>query len=286
VLSVEFIVKQVLRKSIVFVFGLLVLGGVSLYIWASMQNASHQGDWLAVHNVMPQIEFQQDRVAISSLRNFRYDSDQRPRQIRYFQDTFPLAGANRLWFGLSHFADWGMAHNLVSFEFDDGRFLTLSVEARMEQGQEYDPLLGLFNQFEMIYILGAEADIIGLRSHVRREQVFLYPMTLPREQVQSLLVTFLRDAQTLQDNPRFYNTVFSNCLSHLLLLSGAFSKWDIVTDWRLLAPGYSDQVAQSLGYIDSSVPLSQLKATVKIAPDIAPEDPQFSAKIRGDCADC
>jgi hypothetical protein len=35
-----------------------------------------------------------------------------------------------------------MAHTLVSFGFDDGQFLCVSVEARRERWQSYSPLAG------------------------------------------------------------------------------------------------------------------------------------------------
>ena len=239
-----------------------------------------EGEWLAVHRIIPTVTIKDDVLSIKSIRDFRYDSQQQPIQQHYINDTYPLNDVKRLWFGLSHFADNGLAHNLLSFEFSDGRFLAVSVEARLEQGQSYDPLLGMFNQYEMIYVIGTEQDIIGLRSHVRKEPFYLYPMSFPKEQVAKLLLLYMTQAQNVQARPQFYNTLFNNCLSHLLILSGAFNELDILTDRRLIFPGYSYEVAYELGYIDQSRSLPAIQAASLVDENVSPDEDDFSHKIR------
>lgn len=269
-----------IKKIALYFLSLLLLVIITGTIFINSQKASHEGNWTKAHAVLPQIEIKDGIAKIKSLRDFRYNPNKQPNQIRYYDDEFNINEVKRLWFALSHFAEMGMAHNLLSFEFNDGRFLTLSVEARMEEGQEYDPLLGLFRQFEMIYVLGSEEDIIGLRSHVRREPVYLYPMTLSKQTVKDTLVTFLKDAQQLSKTPRFYNTLFNNCLSQLLLSSGAFNHFDIVTDWRLMLPGYSHEVAHELGYIDPAKDINAIQNNALIDARISPESDHFSQAIR------
>lgn len=275
-------IRNAVKAFIVSVLLLVVV----MAFWLSTLQASHKGNWIQMHATLPTIERDQDTILIRSIRNFSYEADNKPSEVVYFDDEFSVSKVKRLWFGLSHFADMGMAHNLVSFEFEDGRFLSLSVEARMEVGQQYSPILGMIRQFEMIYVFGTEQDIIGLRSYVRKEPFYLYPMTLSKSQVESLLVAFLEGAQHLEHEPRFYNTVFNNCLSDLLLKSGAFSHLDILTDWRLLLPGYSHEVAQELGYINQNSNIETIQAWARVDPTIAPEDPEFSLKIRKGCASC
>lgn len=269
-----------IKKIALYISSLLLLVIITCSVFISTQKASHKGDWTKAHAILPQVEILDGIAKIQSLRDFSYDANGQPNQIRYYDDEFNIDEVKRLWFALSHFADMGMAHNLLSFEFNDGRFLALSLEARMEAGQEYDPLMGLFHQFEMIYVLGSEEDIIGLRSHVRREPVYLYPMTLSQQTVEDTLVTFLKDAQQLSKSPRFYNTLFNNCLSQLLLSSGAFNHFDIVTDWRLMLPGYSHEVAHELGYIDQSKDLQTIQNEALIDSNISPRIASFSQTIR------
>ena len=57
----------------------------------------------------------------------------------------------------------GPAHAFVSFGFDDGGYVAISVEARREAGETYSPARGLMKQFEIMYVVGDERDLIGLR---------------------------------------------------------------------------------------------------------------------------
>ena len=72
-----------------------------------------------------------------------------------------------------------MAHTLVSFGFDDGQFLCVSVEARRQRWQSYSPLWGLFRSYELMFVLGDERDIVRLRTNIRREQVYMYRLRMP-----------------------------------------------------------------------------------------------------------
>lgn len=257
---------------------------VGLVVWLSQLTPSHQGNWQSVHEKLPIISLHADQIAIQNVRDFRYSSPQNPSEPRWIEQGINITEVSRLWFALSHFADRGMAHSLISFEFTDGTYLALSIEARLEQGQEYDPVLGLFRQFEMIYLFGTEQDLIGLRSAIRKEPIFLYPLALPKKQVQALLWQLLTSAQQQQQQPAFYNTVFNNCLTHLLRQSQQFSWWELLTDWRLLVPGYSYQVAQERGWLPAeSEPAIQ---EYRIDPAISPDDPAFSTQIRAGCPHC
>ena len=48
------------------------------------------------------------------------------------------------------FGDWeGAAHTFFSFEFEDNQFVSISVEIRKEQGEDFSALKGLFKQYEL-----------------------------------------------------------------------------------------------------------------------------------------
>ena len=80
-----------------------------------------------------------------------------------------------------------MAHTLVSFGFDDGQFLCVSVEARRRRWQSYSPLLGLFRSYQLFFVLGDERDIVRLRTNIRHEQVYMYRVRLAPQQLRRLL---------------------------------------------------------------------------------------------------
>jgi len=262
------------------------LTGFLFSIWVFNQDASHQGDWNPGHQILPKIEIKDNIIKIGFIRDFRYGADGQPTSVNYYSDQFAVSDVKKMWFGLSQFGGLGMAHNLVSFEFEDGRYLVLSVEARTEQGQGYNPVLGLFRQYEMMYVIGTEQDVIGLRSFVRKEPLYLYPMALTKSQVEKLLVTFFQAARVLEQQPRFYNTMLHNCLSQLLLLSGEFSRMDVLSEWRILLPGYSYEVAYEMGYLDQSLPIEHIKAASRVDFNLSPDDSEFSRKIRLGCQNC
>ena len=47
-----------------------------------------------------------------------------------------------------------VGHTFLSFMFEDAPPLSISIEARQEEGEGYDPLGSLFKQFELIYVVG------------------------------------------------------------------------------------------------------------------------------------
>ena len=222
-----------MRKGFIFLVTLVGLFGLGISLWVSSLEASHQGQWNVGQQRLPKVNIIDNTINIKPIRDFRYAPDGQPISTTYYDDQFSLSDVKTLWFGLSRFGGLGMAHSFVSFEFDDGRFLVLSVEARTEQGQHYNPVLGLFRQYEMIYVIGTEKDIIGLRSFVRKEPLYLYPLVLTKQQIQSMLVSFFQDVNALAEIPQFYNTLLHNCLSQLLLLSGQFSPLDLLGEWQV-----------------------------------------------------
>jgi hypothetical protein len=60
-----------------------------------------------------------------------------------------------------------LAHTMLSFGFEDGDYLGVSVEVRLEKGETYRPTLGLFGQFELIYVIADERDLIRVRTEYR-----------------------------------------------------------------------------------------------------------------------
>ena len=62
---------------------------------------------------------------------------------------------------------WGspwIAHPIVSFQFAAAQPLCFSIETRKKSGQSYSMIGGLYRQFELIYIVADERDVIRVRS--------------------------------------------------------------------------------------------------------------------------
>ena len=66
-------------------------------------------------------------------------------------------------------------HTMLSFGFA-GEPVTISIETREERGEACSSLAGFFRQYDLIYVVGDEHDLFGVRTNHRRpeEQVYLY----------------------------------------------------------------------------------------------------------------
>ena len=77
-------------------------------------------------------------------------------------------------FFLSFWMEEPVGHTWVSFVFDNAPPVSISIETRPTVGQGFDPLASMFKQFELIYVIGDERDVVGLRTNHRNEETFLY----------------------------------------------------------------------------------------------------------------
>ena len=170
-------------------------------------------EWKTEYAVLPQAMVDGDLVALRNVRNFDYNPDGSIAAANYHDADYDLSKLTSAWYGISHFADYGLAHTFLSFGFEDGRFLVISIEARQEVGQDYGPIKGLLRNYELVYIVADERDVIGLRTHIRSQRALLYELTLAKPKAEALLRSLLRSVEEQRSNPSFYNTVTDNCNS-------------------------------------------------------------------------
>ena len=83
--------------------------------------------------------FDGDQVTIHNVRNFRYRSEED------FDETwetrvYDLSTIRSLDLYFSYWGPRDIAHTMLSFGFENGDYLALSVETRKEVGEAYDPL--------------------------------------------------------------------------------------------------------------------------------------------------
>jgi hypothetical protein len=242
----------------------LLLVGLVLVVlvatWAFL-NPSHHRTWSPEQNVLAHVRFNGDRAHLSGVRNFEWTGDS-TFAPRWEERDYDLSQVTTAWYILAPFsANWrGPAHSFVSFGFDDGRYLALSVEARREQGETYGIVTGMLRRFELIYVVGDEADLIGRRAATGRDQVFLYPVKAERTAIRQMLTGMLERVNTLYEQPEFYNTLTNNCTLNLVRHVNQVVP-DLIpsASWRIALPGYSDVVAHNLGLIDSTLPIEMAR---------------------------
>jgi hypothetical protein len=251
---------------------------VTIVWWHSLRPRSDR-DWKTGMDVLPHVELEGDVVRIRQFRNFRYTASGDPLP-HYEERTFDLAKLASVDYFLAHWSGPAIAHTLVSFGFDDGQFLAVSVEARLERWESYSPLRGLCRSYELIFVLGDERDIIQLRTNIRRERVYLYRVLMLRQDVRQLLVDYLTRAAKLEERPEWYNSITSNCTTNLLYHRRQYVPWWLTP--HVLMNGLSARAMYVRGFLDNGLPFKELQSRSDIreralaAGDVA----DFSEQIR------
>ena len=149
---------------------------------------------------MPRAVIDGDRVRLTGVRNLDYRS-RSDFTVRYEEREVQLSHLTALDFYVSYFMEGPVGHTFVSFIFDNAPPLSISIETRPEVGEGFDPIASLFKQFELIYVVGDERDLVGVRTNHRRETVYLYRLNTSADDARRLLLIYLARINELADRP-------------------------------------------------------------------------------------
>ncbi len=219
---------------------------------------SHERNWELGQEQLPHFNFDGDRMTIEKFRHFKWRTETEA-DIRYETRTFDVTDITGVDVFISHFDDFeGLAHIFLSFGFSDGRHVVISLETRREVGETFSPFLGILRQFEVIYIVGSEQDIVGLRTDIRDERVYLYRTIASPAQAQELLRKLAEDVNAIYQRPQMYNTLTNNCTNALTRRVEDMSTVKFPLTWKTLLPGYFDEVLYEMGLI---VPMGNFSET-------------------------
>ncbi|MEE9608380.1 MAG: DUF4105 domain-containing protein [Myxococcota bacterium] len=258
-------------------FGVLWLAVLGWWLWLEPSN---DRDWEPSVARLPTAAFDGDLVTISNLRNFDYQTEQDFTE-RWEERTYDLSKLRGADIFLSYWGSPWIAHTVVSWEFDGGQHLAISIETRKQAHESYSALRGFFRQFELYYVVSDERDVIRLRTNYRGEDVYLYHLTTPADRARDVLLDYLREINELAEKPRWYNAATHNCTTairyHVQHVAPS-NPWD----WRILVNGRIDELGHERGTIDRSLPFAELRRRSAIGDraQAADQDPQFSARIR------
>ena len=217
---------------------------------------------------MPWGEFQDNRVIMHDLRACRYPDAEQVNPGWYDLEV-NLDSLVTLDYLLVYFADWrGIAHTFLSFGFADGERIALSVEARRTAGEPYAILPGLYRQYELMYVMGDELDLIGLRLHQQGDPVYMLPINTPSEKIRGVFINMVKTANSLCLYPQVCNTITSTCTTQLAAQANELREEPInLWDWRLIFPGFSGELAQEAGLLALEEPLAEVMEQFLINPE-------------------
>src|SRR5262249_48349439 len=131
-----------------------------------------------------------DRLTIHNLRNADYRTEQ-DYTVRYEDRTYDLSKLRGLDLFMVYWGSPFIAHTIMSWQFDAGSPLAISIETRKKVGQEYSAIEGFFKQYELIYVVADERDVIRLRTNYRGEEVYLYRLKTPIPEARALLLDYV-----------------------------------------------------------------------------------------------
>lgn len=262
--------------------GIGAVAALLVGIWWWQLTPSNEAPWQADVAELPSIEFDVggDRFTVRNIRDFLYTSEF-VYTSRYRDEQFALSNLRTLDLFLIHWGSPWIAHTIVSFGFDDGRQLAVSIETRKRVGQEYSAIRGFFRQFTLMYVVATERDVIKLRTDYRNEDVYLYRLKTSPQFARDAFRQYAAHINRLHVKPEWYNALTDNCTTSI--------RNDIYTlmpdksfDWRLLANGRIDEMMYERGTLDRSLPFAELKARsyINTKAHALPADADYSSGIR------
>jgi Domain of unknown function (DUF4105) len=230
--------------------------------------------------VMPRAFVEGDHVRLTGVRNFDYRSRD-DFTVRYEEREVSLSHLRALDFYVSYWSEGLVGHTFLSFIFDNAPPLSISIETRPEVGEGFDPIASLFKQFELIYVVGTEHDIVGVRTNHRDETVYLYRLNTSVENVRRLLLVYLDRINDLAERPEFYHLLSNSCTINIIRYANAAGR-EGRFDIRHLFNGLIDSYLYHSGRVDTTLPFDELRRRSRIneAARAAEGAPGFSQSIR------
>ena len=260
--------------------GLVAVGFVLVLIWWLTLSPTNDSDWQPDVAQKGWADIQGDEVTLHNVRNcdYRTETDYTPhwetRTVRISQIT-----------GIDLAVDyWGspwIAHPIASFQFADAPPLCFSIETRKKLGQTYSTIGGLYRQFELIYIVADERDVIRLRTNYRKEDIYLYRTTISPAHARERFLEYIHSLNALRNKPRWYNAITTNCTTSIRTQHPPHER--LPWDWRILLNGKGDELLYERHLIvTGGLPFAELKtrSLIDTRARAANDSPDFSQLIR------
>jgi hypothetical protein len=148
-------------------------------------------------------------------------------------------------------------------------------------GEGFDPVASLFKQFELIYVVGDERDIVGVRTNHRHEAVYLYRLNTAAADARRLFLVYLERLNELADRPEFYHLLSNSCTINIIRYANAAGRKGRF-DIRHLFNGLIDSYLYHSGRVDTSLLFEELRqrSLINAAAQATGDTADFSERIR------
>lgn len=275
-----FIFWYIFQRAFIIIF--IIFMFVWFAWWSSLEPSLYR-DWETTEAVLPEISFSWNFISVDKVRNFKHIT-KKEYEANYYDEVYDLDKIESVHYIVEPFSDFDWpAHTMLSFWFTDDKYVTVSAELRKEKGEWFDPFLGLMNQFEIVYIVWDDNDLIKLRANIRKDIVRMYPVTATKNQMQMLFSSVLHRADKLTKEPEFYNTFWNTCTTSILLHVNSLRNNKISTkDIKILLPSNSDKIWYDLWLLNTKLNLEEAREYYKIntLSEKYKDDKNYSKMIR------
>jgi hypothetical protein len=261
--------------------GCVMLAFALVLAWWWTLKASNDRPWQADVAQTAWAETEGDNITLHNVRNceYRAETDFTPR---WETRTVRLSQLTGLDLAITYWGSPYIAHPIASFQFADTPPICFSIEVRKEIGESYSAIRGFYRQYELIYIVADERDVIRLRTDFRKgEDVYLYRLTAPPGKVRERFLDYIDALNQLHNTPRWYNALTTNCTTSIRTQHNAAERapWD----WRILANGKADEMLyEQHALVTGGLSFAELKNQALIKPALPSADAttDFSRRIR------
>jgi len=263
--------------------GFLAAFVVVLVYWLLMPPSNNR-DWQSDLATLAWADIAGDKVTVHNIRNCDYRTET-DFTVQHYDQTFDLSKLKGVDFFLVYWGSPKIAHTMMSFDFEGQGNVCFSIETRKEKGEDYSTIKGFFRQYEIIYVVADERDLVRLRTNYREkgkgEDVYLYRLNASPEVCRKVFLSYLGEVNRLKERPQWYNALTGNCTTSIRQHTMPYNP-NARLDWRLVVNGYIDEMLYERKFIDTSLPFSELKKRSYINPraQAADKDPAFSQVIR------
>lgn len=137
--------------------------------WLTSATPSNDRDWIQEYAKLPRVEWRDDgKVFLRNIRNFRYKGTRDDYIADWYDREFDVNALESVDVVASYWSGNTTAHLFLSFGFNDGRHLAISIETRRSLNLHYSTWRGFFKHYMLTYVLADERDLIGVRTDVRK----------------------------------------------------------------------------------------------------------------------